>query len=360
MRQGNFLKLLYYCLLCGFCGGSAFFGNLNTFLDGGACRLDKNDDYKDKTLEGILNINAQSRNGDNDEVDSGIGQRAENNAKHIALAACHIDARQNNGRNGIHLIADAGRSRSYITYLARLKDACNADRKTGENEHGDLDPSHVDTGKAGALFIGADRVNAFAVLGILRNNDEEDRHCKKDKGNIRYLERTYRKLADAELHSEKLVIAVVGDHCKLRGGGAGDRLIYLSDKGKRQRTVYEHGAEGNDKRRHFPEAHKHTVDKTAQRAGCKSRKNCQQDGVCEVKDNNGNAGAEDERRTDGKVDLSGYDDKRHAEGDRTDDTGILAAQNGNDMAPLKGVAARPYGIRIAYHYDKQNKDIAVC
>ena len=196
----------------------ALLGALDALLNNRSYRLDEDDDDEDETLEGILNVNTQRRDGDDDEVYRGVGQCAEDNAQHIALTAGHVDAREDNSRDSVHFIALTGGGRSHVADLAGLNNTGHADHKTGDDEHGHLDPGGVDTGQTCALFIGADSVNTLAVLGVVGDDDEKDDHQHEHESNIRDGERADSELACTKLHAQELIVAVAAHHCELAGG----------------------------------------------------------------------------------------------------------------------------------------------
>ena len=154
---------------------------LSLFLQDGTECLDEDDNDQNQALEGILDIHAEARNRNNDEVDRRIGQCAEDDTEHIAFAARHADARKDNGRNGVHLIALSGRGRRHISDLAGLENRADTHHQTCQNEDRDLYPGHVDTGETRALFVGANRIDALPVLRLLGDDDQEDGDNQKDK-----------------------------------------------------------------------------------------------------------------------------------------------------------------------------------
>ena len=68
-----------------FCRGkAAFSGALEALFDGGACRLDQDDDDQHEALECILDVDTKARNRNDNEVDRCIGKCTENDAEHPA------------------------------------------------------------------------------------------------------------------------------------------------------------------------------------------------------------------------------------------------------------------------------------
>ena len=184
-----------------FCRGkAALSGTLEALLDGRACCLDQNNNDQHEALEGILNIDAEPRDGDNDKVDRRIGKCAENNAEHIALAARHTDACQHNRGDGVHLIALAGGSRCDIADLACLENRSDAYQHAGKDEHGNLHPCDIDACQTRTLFIGADCIDALAVLGFSGDNDQQNSYKQENKEDVRDRERPEFQLAGPELH----------------------------------------------------------------------------------------------------------------------------------------------------------------
>lgn len=340
-------------------GAAALSGPLDALLDDGANGLDQDDDDQHQTLEGVLDIHAEGGDGHDDEVDGGIGQGAEQHTEHLAAAACHIDARQDHRRDGVHLIALAGGSGGHVADLAGLDDTGHAHHQAGDDEHRHLDPGGVDARQAGALFIGAHGIDALAVLGLVGQQDEEDHHQHEHKGDVGDGEGAQRQLAGAELHPQELIVAVVADHGELAGGGAADGRVDGAYHRQRDRAVDQHGAQGDHEGGHLGAAGQHAVDGAAQGAADQSGQDHQQDGIGDVEHHDGDAGAQHQGRADRQVDLSGDDDQRHTQGHGSHDTGILAAQDGHHMAPLEGVAVGLDGDGIAHHDDQEHEDKAV-
>ena len=136
-------------------------------------------------------------------------------------------------------------------------------------------------------------------------------------------------------------------------------LIMANYDGKGERAVDQHGAQCDDKGRHFAKPDQKPVNEAAESAGCQGGEDHEEHIVRQVKHHNGNAGAQHKGGTNRQVNLPGDDDKRHAKGNGADNTGVLAAEDGCNVTEFKGVAVGVDRKRVADHDDQQNEDIAV-
>ena len=132
-------------LLTFFLGKSSSLCCLQAFLNDRTSCLNKNDDDKDQTLECILDIDAEGRNGDDDEVDGCIREGSEEDTKKLSSTTGHVYSSQHYSCNSIHFIALTRGSWCDVSNLTSLKEGCYTNKKTCDHKHRNLDKCSVDT-----------------------------------------------------------------------------------------------------------------------------------------------------------------------------------------------------------------------